>query len=85
MPQHKVPVTMRDFFWDDPFFSNVWEDFDRLRNSIWKESRDMFSRFEQEHRSSITDSEVKSSSLTCKYVNTVPQLKMDTLSKQALC
>jgi len=67
MPQHKVPVTMRDFFWDDPFFSNVWEDFDRLRNSIWKESRDMFSRFEQEHRSSITDSEFKSSSLTSAF------------------
>ena len=81
MPQHKVPVTMRDFFWDDPFFSNVWEDFDRLRNSIWKESRDMFSRFERENRSSITDSEFKSSSLTCEYLITVPKSKMHTLIK----
>ena len=67
MPLHKVPVTRRDFFWDDPFFSNVWEDFDRLRNSIWQESRDMFSRFEHEHRTSINDSEFKSA-LTCKYL-----------------
>jgi len=64
MPLQKIPVTMRDFFWDDPFFSNVWEDFDSLRNSIWKESSDKFSRFEREHRSSIKDSEFKSSSLT---------------------
>ena len=67
MPLQKIPVTMRDFFWDDPFFSNVWEDFDSLRNSIWKESSDKFSRFEREHRSSINDSDFKSTSLTCKY------------------
>ena len=68
MPLQKIPVTMRDFFWDDPFFSNVWEDFDSLRNSIWKESSDKFSRFEREHRSSINDSDFKSTSLTCKYI-----------------
>lgn len=44
MALHNVPVTMRNFFWDDPFFSNAWDDFDRMRNDIWKERS--FNRFD---------------------------------------
>jgi len=43
-----VPLTRRDFFWDDPFFSNFWEDFERLRGDIWRGNQDFFSRFNQQ-------------------------------------
>ena len=39
--------TRKGFFWDDPFFTNVWEDFEKLRSDIWKGNQDFFSRFRQ--------------------------------------
>ena len=68
MPIQKIPVTQRDFFWEDPFFENVWDEFDSIRNSIWKENQDMFSRFEKQakslsyEKSSSSSSAMKSSS-----------------------
>merc|ERR1712018_630382 len=64
---HRVPVTMRNFFWDDPFFSNVWEDFDRLRSDIWKDHQDMFSRFES------SSSMVKTSSFNEERLTSLPR------------
>ncbi len=58
-------MTKRDFFWDDPFFSDVWEDFDRLRKDIWQENRDFFSRFEQQHQALEKES-FSSSSMSSK-------------------
>ena len=31
---HRVPVTLRDHFWRDPFFSSNWEDFDKIRQQV---------------------------------------------------
>ena len=31
----RVPLTRRDFFFEDPFFASVWEDFEKLRRDIW--------------------------------------------------
>jgi len=45
-----VPMTRRDFFWDDPFFSNVWDDFEKMRTDIWKGHEDFFSRFNQQEK-----------------------------------
>jgi len=50
MSESKVPVTMRDFFFDDPFFKNSWEDFDKVREAMFSESRDMWSRFDEDFR-----------------------------------
>jgi hypothetical protein len=33
---HRVPVTLRDHFWKDPFFSSNWEDFDKIRQQVSK-------------------------------------------------
>merc|ERR1711955_197473 len=49
--ESKVPVTMRDFFFDDPFFKNSWEDFDKVRNAMFQESRDMWKKFDADFRS----------------------------------
>merc|ERR1712107_102524 len=34
-------MTMRDFFFDDPFFKSSWEDFDKVREKMFQDSRDM--------------------------------------------
>jgi len=46
----RVPVTMRDFFFDDPFFKNTWEDFDRVREAMFTESRDKWLKFDEDFR-----------------------------------
>merc|ERR1711944_35110 len=46
----RVPVTMRDFFFDDPFFKNSWEDFDRVRDAMFTESRDKWLKFDEDFR-----------------------------------
>jgi len=46
----RVPVTMRDFFFDDPFFKNSWEDFDKVRDAMFTESRDMWRKFDEDFR-----------------------------------
>jgi len=50
MAQARVPVTMRDFFFDDPFFKNSWEDFDKVRSAMFTESRDMWKKFDEDFR-----------------------------------
>jgi len=41
---------MRDFFFDDPFFKNSWEDFDKVRSAMFGESRDMWKKFDEDFR-----------------------------------
>ncbi len=43
-------MTMRDFFFDDPFFKSSWEDFDKVRDAMFQESRDMWKRFDEDFR-----------------------------------
>merc|ERR1711910_292470 len=50
MAQSRVPATMRDFFFDDPFFKNSWDDFDKVRERMFSESRDMWKRFDDDLR-----------------------------------
>merc|ERR1711868_291713 len=50
MSGSRVPVTMRDFFFDDPFFKNSWEDFDKVRDAMFQESRDMWKKFDDDFR-----------------------------------
>merc|ERR1711936_124495 len=48
MAGSRVPMTLRDFFFDDPFFKSTWDDFEKVRENMFKESRDMWKRFEDE-------------------------------------
>merc|ERR1712106_541426 len=50
MAQSRVPVTMRDFFFDDPFFKNSWDDFDKVKDAMFSESRDTWRRFDEDFR-----------------------------------
>merc|ERR1712233_234492 len=53
MSGSRVPVTMRDFFFDDPFFKNSWEDFDKVRDAMFTESRDMWKKFDDDFRNML--------------------------------
>jgi hypothetical protein len=37
---HRVPVTLRDHFWKDPFFSSNWEDFDKIRQQVGSDHKE---------------------------------------------
>merc|ERR1712107_365272 len=50
MQESRVPMTMRDFFFDDPFFKSTWEDFDKVREKMFQESRDMWKKFDMDFR-----------------------------------
>merc|ERR1712127_381289 len=50
MAGSRVPVTMRDFFFDDPFFKSSWDNFDGVREKMFGESRDMWKRFDEDFR-----------------------------------
>jgi HSP20 family molecular chaperone IbpA len=47
---NRVPMTIRDFFFEDPFFKATWDDFDRVREAMFQESRDMWKRFDEDFR-----------------------------------
>ncbi|CAB4058626.1 unnamed protein product [Lepeophtheirus salmonis] len=38
----RVPMTLRDVFWQDPFFESTWSDFDKIRENMMKESNDFW-------------------------------------------
>ena len=43
MALFKVPLTRRDSLFEDPFFADVWEDFEALKKEIWSENRSFLS------------------------------------------
>jgi HSP20 family molecular chaperone IbpA len=59
---HRVPVTLRDHFWKDPFFSSNWEDFDKIRQQMIEDSKRMWQKFDEEFSRMGTTS--SSSSMT---------------------
>merc|ERR1712165_589303 len=56
MAQSRVPMTLRDFFFDDPFFKSTWDDFEVVRENMFKESRETWKRFEENFGSLETSS-----------------------------
>jgi len=47
-----VSVSMRDLFFDDPFFKNSWHDFDKVRDAMFAESRDLWKTLEERFQGS---------------------------------
>nr|XP_040582568.1 LOW QUALITY PROTEIN: alpha-crystallin B chain-like [Lepeophtheirus salmonis] len=44
----RVPVTLRDMFWSDPFFSSTWDDFNQVREQMMQRSHKMMNSFQDE-------------------------------------
>merc|ERR1711936_27547 len=67
MAGSRVPMTLRDFFFDDPFFKSTWDDFEKVRENMFRESRDMWKRFEDEFsqmESSMSSNMLQSSNMS---------------------
>ena len=45
---HRVPITLRDLFWQDPFFSSNWEDFHHLHDEMMAETRAIWRKFDDQ-------------------------------------
>lgn len=45
---HRVPLTLRDVFFADPFFESTWDDFEALRREMLRESNDFWNMAERE-------------------------------------
>merc|ERR1711963_284694 len=46
--QKQVPVTLRDTFFQDPFFSRRWDEFDQMRRDMIAESRQAWNKIDEE-------------------------------------
>jgi len=45
---HRVPITLRDLFWQDPFFSTNWDDFSKIHDDMMAETRNIWQKFDQQ-------------------------------------
>jgi len=45
---HRVPITLRDLFWQDPFFSSNWEDFHNIHDEMMSETRSIWNKFDEQ-------------------------------------
>merc|ERR1711915_730966 len=52
-----VPMTMRDSFFNDPFFKDTWMDIEKSRTNFLEESRKMFEQSLSSMESKLTSSE----------------------------
>jgi len=54
--QHqRVPITLRDLFWQDPFFSSNWEDFHQLHDEMMQETRNIWQKFDEKIKHQFGD------------------------------
>ena len=45
---HRVPITLRDLFWKDSFFSSHWDDFHKLHDDMMAETRSIWKKFDEQ-------------------------------------
>merc|ERR1712151_22384 len=58
MPETRVPMTLRDHFLQDPFFSSSWSDMESVREHFAKQAQIMSQSFEDSWRKSENKSSV---------------------------
>jgi len=61
MPETRVPMTLRDHFFQDPFFSSSWSDMESVREHFAKQAQIMSQSFEDSWSKSEKKSENNSS------------------------
>ena len=45
--KQRVPITLRDLFWQDPFFSTNWHDFHKIHDDMMQETRSIWQKFDE--------------------------------------
>jgi len=58
----RVPMTLREHFFDDPFFSSSWNDMDNFRKQFFEESSRISERFGEDFHSSDSKTQNSKSS-----------------------
>ncbi len=53
----RVPLTLRDYFFQDPFFRNAWEDFDKIQQEMMRQSQEFWSRVRQDNLALMGESD----------------------------
>jgi crystallin alpha B len=59
-----VPITLRDFFWQDPFFSTNWDDFGSLHNQMIQETKQFWDKWDDKLKRLDSREEVATKSQT---------------------
>jgi len=59
MPETRVPMTLRDHFLQDPFFSSSWTDMEKVREHFYNQAQNMSKMFEDNWSSTTSRSESK--------------------------
>ena len=52
---NRIPLTLRDFFFQDPFFQNSWDDFERIRQDMMKQSQDFWNKVRQDNMALMSE------------------------------
>ena len=47
---NRVPITLRDLFWQDPFFSTNWDEFHKMHDNMMEETKSLWSKFDDEFK-----------------------------------
>ena len=61
-----VPITLRDFFWQDPFFSTNWDDFSGLQQQMVEETKQFWDRCDRQLKRLESGGEATTSSKQCE-------------------
>lgn len=48
MSRDMVPISIRDPFFKDPFFSSTWEEFDKMRQDMLSTSKDFWGKVDKD-------------------------------------
>merc|ERR1711963_304014 len=75
--QKQVPVTLRDTFFQDPFFSRRWDEFDQMRRDMISESRQAWQKIDED----LQKLEKRSFSKSLNISSEEPQTKEENHTK----
>ena len=53
-PSSRVPVTLRDSFFNDSFFQSAWEDFEKIREEMLRESKHFWTNVQMDDMKPLT-------------------------------
>jgi len=70
MPETRVPMTLRDHFLQDPFFSSSWSDMEKVKEHFAKQTQIMSQSFEDswsKSERSVSENADKQNNTTVHY------------------
>ena len=84
MASNRVPMTLRDFFFNDDFFRDAWDDFDKLRQEMLAESAEFWGSVERDMRAmdaSMSSNMIKHESSSSSSSSSIQRRKSSSSSE----